>query len=177
MTDISPALSMAQSILKAISETAEELKTAADRYTADLRILEKELIAAGAVVSFTMAEPILQTERRFTSDREDCASDIAWCLGFRCYGPDEAWRITVLQYHREYDPISTHAAVRILRSETPLTDASREIRMAAMDHIIPFLQTLHDTLRQKLVRTKMSFAPSPARALNPRATPGSAARP
>ncbi len=174
MAEPSPALSIAQPLFSAISETAEALRAAARRGVADLEAIEKELVATAAVVEFTMAEPIRHTERRFVGEGEARAADTAWCMGFRQYGSRDAWRLTVVEYYREYEPIGAHAAIRILRNEMPLVEASAEIRLAAMDHLVPFLQQFHDALRQALGRSQvrtppaLSQVPRPAAGTKPR---------
>ncbi len=171
MADLSSALAVAKPALAAIAETTTALMRAVADVTTDLAVIEKELVATGVPLEFLMWEPIRHTERRFIEgEGKTKAMDIAWCLGFCRTAPSEDWHLIVREYYREYDPAATHAPLRIVREETPVTEASPELRMAAMGHIFRFLDLFLQHLRQTL--TSIRPAQSGDRGLaRSRATP------
>ena len=174
MVDLSPALSMAQPVLAAIANTTDALRTAVGRSAAELEAIEKELVATGAAMEFLMWEPIRQTERRFLDDSASRAADTAWCLGFCRVAASETWRLTIREYHREYEPVGTQAPVRIMRSEIPVLEAAPELQLAAMDHLLRFLEAFHDALRQTLARSQARMAAIQPPVSRPRVVPRAA---
>jgi hypothetical protein len=175
MSALSPAHAIAQPVLAGIAETTEALRNAVGRSTADLEAVEKELVATGAEIEFLMWEPIRQTERRFVGSGDTCAADSAWCLGYCRVGPSQVWRLVVREYHREYEPVGTPAPVRIMRGETPVVESAPELQLAALDHLLRFLESFHDALRQTLSRSQARIAQRPVS--RPRISPRGAPQP
>lgn len=148
----------AQPLLEELADIAEDLNSASDVYTDRLRSIEEKLQTFNLGLTVQLDTPFLTSgwhSRGEGQEGMDSEYYEAYRLSFGKYG---RWCFLVSTYHVVKDPQEPKGTPRwVLQGEKPLLECSRDIRMAAAEHIEPLLKEVKRQAKAKYKALKKAI--------------------
>lgn len=148
-------LGEARARLSALKPLADALNDLSDSFSDELRTIEGELLNLNLGVEIVLPMPILKEEpEEIYEDPTDTPSRVEERHYHLAYAKlRKEWRIVVRtrKHTVDFSEDPTEPREYTSNEETkPLVDASRELRLAAADHILSLLDEMRTVAEQKV---------------------------
>jgi hypothetical protein len=129
--------------LEALGAIGRQIDEAINDFTQEIKFIELKLARLRLAMEVTLEQPIKRG--RSSGGGMDNDDQYDWTLSYRKHR--NAWRIVILR--RSLHDDESHGSMEDVAAK-PLVEASRELRLAAVDYIDDLLQLIHTAAERKL---------------------------